>query len=131
MKKRTANSIIDFIFSVIFLFFPEQKSGYFRRYNKDWDLILNKIIDDGNFRRKDFYEAHFFYDEVQYSIWIGNYPYDYGYAYKINEEYVPYDLKFRASEKTMVKLHDFLDATYIDEDKKKVEKLKKHIIGKE
>jgi hypothetical protein len=119
------------IYNILDALFIQKKRPYQRPYNNGWDLALNKIINEGEFKEERNFVAIFQYQGTQYSIWVSNYPYSYAYAYKINEELVPFELQFRAKEKTMKKLHDFLEAPWIAQKQEKVKKQKKYIIGKD
>ncbi|QNU44365.1 hypothetical protein IDH70_04865 [Mixta calida] len=124
-KGKIIDLLIDLIFS------EPKRSRFIYEYNKDWDATLNKIIDEGKFIEERELCAEFTYQSVNYSIQVGVNPYSYGHAEKINGEYVPYSLKFRPSERTMIKLREFLEAPYIAEEKRREAIMRKHITGKD
>ncbi|UBN56095.1 hypothetical protein [Pantoea agglomerans] len=123
-KGKIFDLLIDLIFS-------KKPSRYQRDYSKDWDKILNKIIDEAIFEGEKNYCAKFKLNDVTYTIWASNYPYSYGYAHKINGEDVPHSLQYRASEKTMKKLYEFLNEPRFIDEQARVKKMKKYITGKD
>lgn len=121
--------IIDLIIRLIF---SETKPiRYTYKYSKEWDAILNKIIDEGTFIGERGLCAEFTYHGVKYAIQAGFNRYSYGHAEKIDGEHVPYSLKFRPTERTMKKLSDFLSAPFIADEKERENRIRKFITGKD
>lgn len=124
-KGRVIDLLIDLIFS------KKKSVSYQRDYSKDWDATLNRILDEGSYKGEKNHCAHFNHHGVIYSIWSSNYPYSFGFAHTINGEYVPYSLQYRASERTMKRLYDFLNEPKALEEQERVNKMRKYITGKD
>lgn len=82
------------------LFFDYQK-----KYNKDWDLLLNEILDEGEQESVTVNIVSYKYNGQTFIIWIGNRWYSYGYLYALQGNAVTPSLLFRPSFKVMVKLY--------------------------
>ena len=88
---------------------------YGRKYSKEWDIILNKILDDGDICGKCAYTLTIKYNGKNVTIWVNNKYYEYGYQYMIDDFFVPSSMQFRPKYKTMKRLNKItqeLDEVY-------------------
>ncbi|WGE31021.1 hypothetical protein PHA77_18530 (plasmid) [Edwardsiella tarda] len=85
-------------------------------FNDGWDAQLRVLIDKGVFVNIDKYTVSLKYDDVIYSVWIGNKFYAYGYLWEktIGEKKtrIPKCMYFCPAESTMKKLCQYVDAIY-------------------
>lgn len=79
--------------------------AYQRKYNREWDIKINAILDGGEFCSFSQCTIDYKYKGNYYDIWITNQWYAYAYLRAFNDELIRGDLQFRPSFKTMVKLH--------------------------
>jgi len=54
-------------------------------YNKDYDKLLNQLMDDNIPVKVDSHTATF--KDVKLTVWLGNYPYSYGQQYQAQMGY--------------------------------------------
>lgn len=118
-------------YELIDALFGRKKFSYQRSYNRDWDAVLNRIIEEGEFIEEKHYEVRFVFDGDEYAIWSGNYPYCFGHANQINGESVPFTLQFRPKNSTMEKLKALIDSPWQIRQELAHNKMKNYIYGKD
>lgn len=100
------------------------------KYSKVDDDIINDLLKHGRITCVDHYAIHIEYNSDAYDIWIGNYPYSYGYIFRINGIVISEDTKRRVSYKTLIKLNlliqIILDIIVNEESKRTIEILNKY-----
>lgn len=79
---------------------------YQKKFNKQWDCLLNRILDDGKLVKVELHTVDFLYQGGVYCVWISNRWYAYGNLYALNDKYVGSELEFRPAFKTMVRLYE-------------------------
>lgn len=97
---------------------------YQRKYNKDWDALLNRYLDaleKGLDHRKRCHTLDFLdYNNDKVEVWIENRHYCFGHLYVKGGKRVREDLQFRPSIHTMIRLQEFLDNPPTKEETKKM-----------
>lgn len=79
---------------------------YQQPFLKEWDEMLNDIIDKGVIVGIDDLTIKFIYEGKEYEIWVGNRWYSYGHIYSIGGKYIKRDQEFRPRFRTMRRLRD-------------------------
>lgn len=77
-------------------------TGYLRKYDLVWDQELNKLLDAGILIEAEQFVYTFRQPDtgILVKVWVTNFPYVYGYAYRDIVEYRP-------SLKTMKRLREY------------------------
>jgi len=53
-----------------------------RPVDKEWDSLLNKLMDEGKLlETQSNFTCVFEYDNLHYYVWVGNWPFAYGYLW--------------------------------------------------
>lgn len=79
---------------------------YQRPFNKEWDILLNKILDNDSELKVGKHTAEYEFEGIVYSIWISNRWYAYAHLNAFNGDTVGSCLEFRPKFKTMLRLYD-------------------------
>ncbi|CAI6187784.1 hypothetical protein I6N29_00390 [Escherichia coli] len=94
--------IIDYLCHAVNTLF-----GFYQQpFLKEWDEMLNDIIDKGLIVEIDDLTIKFNYEGKEYVIWVGNRWYAYGHIYSIGDKYIKRDQEFRPRFRTMRRLRD-------------------------
>lgn len=96
---------------------------YQRPFLKEWDEMLNDIIDKGLIMEVDDFTIKFNYDGKEYQIWVGNRWYSYGYIYSIGGKYTKRNRQFRPRFRTMRRLHDLHMKLFEDQEARELFKI--------
>jgi hypothetical protein len=79
---------------------------YQRPFNKDWDTLLNEILDNNTELKVGKYTAEYKFEGCTYSIWISNRWYAYAHLNAVNGNTLYSCLEFRPKFKTMLRLFE-------------------------
>ncbi|QGH60765.1 hypothetical protein [Serratia proteamaculans] len=79
---------------------------YQKKFNQQWDSLLNEILENGDIQEVEKCTVDFSYKGDVYCIWISNRWYAYGNLYALNNKDVGSELEFRPAFKTMVRLYE-------------------------
>ena len=79
--------------------------------NKNWDILLNKLIDKGNVTDIDHYCVTF---DDKYAVWITNHPYSSGnlHSNKVGIKSTPH-----CKMSTRIRLEDFVNSLPVEPSK--------------
>ena len=79
---------------------------YQQPFLKEWDDMLNDIIDKGLIVEVGELTIKFNYEGKEYEIWVGNRWYSYAHIYSIGGKYIKRSQEFRPRFRTMRRLRD-------------------------
>ena len=79
---------------------------YQQPFLKEWDEMLNDIIDNGIIVDVDELTITFNYEGKEYEVWVGNRWYSYGHIYSIGGKQIKRSQEFRPRFRTMRRLRD-------------------------
>lgn len=74
-------------------------------YDKRWDILVNKILDDGEFISMGKYNAAYIYQGGEYHIWMCNGLFAIGSSTMINGEYVDFEMQRLPSIRTTYRIY--------------------------
>ncbi|RTP91510.1 hypothetical protein [Enterobacter asburiae] len=80
---------------------------YQHPFSKDWDQILNQLLDEGECLFVEEYTAAFWLDGDVYRVWLKNHRFGYANLYQFNENPLPSVAHVRPRFRTMRRLHRF------------------------
>ncbi|MFV0575974.1 MAG: hypothetical protein ACK5NC_11270 [Vibrio sp.] len=80
--------------------------GMQRKYYQEWDELLNEILDSGVTPVIGDHVITYEFNGNEYSVWIANFPYAYGFLYRKNGAYIHSDFEIRPSLRTIERLHE-------------------------
>lgn len=111
--------IIDYlchVFNTIFRLYQQP-------FLKEWDDMLNDILDKGLIMEVNELTIKFNYEGEIYLIWVGNRWYAYGYIHLIGDEYIKRNQKFRPRFRTMRRLHNLHMNLFEDQEARELFKI--------
>lgn len=79
---------------------------YQKPFNKEWDTLLNKILDNGMELKVGKHTVEYNFEGCVYSIWISNRWYAYANLNAFNGNTLESCLEFRPKFKTMQRLYE-------------------------
>lgn len=111
--------IIDYLchaFNTVFGFYQQP-------FLKEWDDMLNDILDRGLIMEVDELTIKFNYEGEIYLIWVGNRWYSYGHIYSIGDKYIKRSQEFRPRFRTMRRLQDLHMNLFEDQEARELFKI--------
>ncbi|MCX8457452.1 hypothetical protein OTG61_02990 [Escherichia coli] len=96
---------------------------YQQPFLKEWDDMLNDILDKGLIMDVDELTIKFNYEGEIYLIWVGNRWYSYGHIYSIGDKYIKRSHEFRPRFRTMRRLHDLHMKLFEDQEARELFKI--------
>ena len=72
--------------------------NYVNPYSEEWDVKLNQWLDKYELKNPRRGSTYFVAELNGHALWVGNYPYSYGYPY------LPKQIAVRPSRKTILRL---------------------------
>lgn len=87
---------------------------YQRPFNKEWDILLNKILDNDAELNVGKHTAEYEFEGIVYSVWISNRWYAYAHLNEFNGNRVESRLEFRPKFKTMLRLYELTNQKQTD-----------------
>ncbi|AQW17601.1 hypothetical protein ACSOR1_003208 [Escherichia coli] len=111
--------IIDYlchIFNTIFGFYQQP-------FLKEWDAMLNDILDKGLIMEVDELTIKINYEGEEYQIWVGNRWYSYAHIYSLNGKLLTNRQEFRPRFRTMRRLHNLHMNLFEDQEARELFKI--------
>ena len=98
--------------------------GFYQQpFLKEWDEMLNDIIDKGLIVEVGELTIKFNYEGKEYEIWVGNRWYSYGHIYSIGGKYIKRSQEFRPRFRTMRRLRDLHMGIFEDQEERELFKI--------
>ncbi|MBV4829263.1 hypothetical protein I2941_03585 [Escherichia coli] len=111
--------IIDYLCHAVNTIF-----GFYQQpFLKEWDDMLNDILDKGLIMEVDELTIKFNYEGEIYLIWVGNRWYSYGHIYSIGDKYIKRSQEFRPRFRTMRRLRDLHIGIVKDQEERELFKI--------
>ncbi|ENJ4887579.1 hypothetical protein AB1L39_002988 [Escherichia coli] len=111
--------IIDYLCHAVNTLF-----GFYQQpFLKEWDDMLNDILDKGLIMEVDELTIKFNYEGEIYLIWVGNRWYSYGHIYSIGGKFIKRNQEFRPRFRTMRRLHDLHMKLFEDQEARELFKI--------
>lgn len=111
--------IIDYLCHAVNTLF-----GFYQQpFLKEWDEMLNDIIDEGVIVDVDELTITFNYEGKEYEIWVGNRWHSYGHIYSIGSKHIKRSQEFRPRFRTMRRLRDLHIGIFDDQEEHELFKI--------
>lgn len=97
--------------------------------DKNWDALLNEILDEGTLLSTNKYVAQFIYKDQQHDVWMENGLFSLGASHRVKGELVDYEMQRLVTVKTTLRFYRMVYLKHLENQKTEREEKSKRLFS--